>query len=412
MINEKKIVIEGSFWDSYIYSNNLLLFGRDQTIKSYNWDSFVNSHISNPLDLLAYRCAFYQSDFLYGVRERQLFSDPEIKELILDKFNRIESIYVSEQDLSLFKTFKTPIELPHLTIDIGVFKNKLYYCDSDGLFVRQIRNNTKTSAISSRMNKFWDAYIQCLKVSKFGRIALSASSDGLFELNTTDYDIGMYEEFKPIEEDIFQLTNEHSSYSCWAFSSILNGSYVGNTRLFGFRYISNNMSYDSERETGMNFMKSYDMSNLFTKNDPSAIIISENEKIYQLSSDMITGVEYNQSNLGTNEEIFTHLFSKEQNFEAEIVDAAVAEFGIVIETKTKLYVLLSTGEEIYTVNKNQEDIIRWRVFPRSTCYVNQLHVIYNNRIEIISFNDDYFVDQKHKQIGNRFVLGRRFYSNK
>lgn len=154
----------------------------------------------------------------------------------------------------------------------------------------------------------------------------------------------------------------------------------------------------------MNFMQGYDASDVFGDNNPNAVVVSENEKIYQLSQKTIKGVEYHQNNLGTNDEIFTHLFSKEQNFGDEIVDAAVAEFGIVVETKKHLYVLLSTGEEIYTVNKEQEDIIRWRIFPRSTCYVNQLHVIYNNRIEIISFNDDYFVDQKNKQIGHRFHL--------
>lgn len=402
MIQEKKIIIEGSFWDSYIYSNNLLLFGQDQTIRSYRWDDFVNSRIFNESDNLAYRCAFYQSDFLYGIRERELFSDSEIKEIILDKFNRIQNIYANEQELLPFKTYVSPIELPHLTIDIGVFKNKLYYCDSDGLFFRHIRNNNKTSAISSRNHKFWDAYIQCLKVSNYGRIALSASSDGLFELNTTDYNYEMYENFTPVEEDIFQLTKDHSSYCCWAYSSLLNGSYINGTHLFGFKYIKKEDSFDYERDIGMNFMQGYDTSDVFGDNAPNALVVSENEKIYQLSQKAIKGVEYHQNNLGTNDEIFTHLFSKEQNFGDEIVDAAVAEFGIVVETKKHLYVLLSTGEEIYTVNKNQDDIIRWRIFPRSTCYVNQLHVIYNNRIEIISFNDDYFVDQRYKQIGLRF----------
>ena len=404
MIPEKKIIIEGSFWDSYIYSNNLLLFGQDQTLKSYGWDKFVNSRISNEFDTLAYRCAFYQSDFLYGIRERELFSDPEIKEIILNKFSRIQDIYVNEQDLLPFKTYDSPIELPHLTIDIGVFKNKLYYCDSDGLFFRNIRNNNKYTAVSTRGNKCWDAYIQCLKVSNYGRIALSASSDGLFELNTNVYYQDMYSKFKSVEEDIFQLTNEHSSYCCWAYSSLLNGSYINGTHLFGFKYIKKEDSFDYERDIGMNFMQGYDASDVFGDNNPNAVVVSENEKIYQLSQKTIKGVEYHQNNLGTNDEIFTHLFSKEQNFGDEIVDAAVAEFGIVVETKKHLYVLLSTGEEIYTVNKEQEDIIRWRIFPRSTCYVNQLHVIYNNRIEIISFNDDYFVDQKNKQIGHRFHL--------
>lgn len=404
MIQEKKIIIEGSFWDSYIYSNNLLLFGRDQTLRSYSWDKFVNSHISDDLDNLAYRCAFYQSDFLYGIRERELFNDPEIKKIILNKFNRIRNIYVDEQDLLPFKTFKSPVELKHLTVDIGVLKNKLYYCDSEGLFFRNIRNNNKTSVVSTRANKCWDAYIQCMRVSNYGRIALSASSDGLFEFNTNDFDYGMYINFGQPEENIFQLTNRHSSYCCWAFSSLLNGSYIGGSQLFGFKYFSNTEAFDYEREVGVNFVQEYDTSEVFGNNHPESIVICENEKIYQLSPKRIEGVNYRQTNLGTNKEAFSHIFSREENFDDEIVDAAVAEFGVVVETKKHLYVLLSTGEEIYTVNKGQEEIVRWRIFPRSTCYVNQLHVIYDNRIEIISFNDDYFVDQKDKQIGHRFHL--------
>lgn len=404
MIQEKKIIIEGSFWDSYIYSNNLLLFGRDQTLRSYSWDKFVNSHISDVLDNLAYRCAFYQSDFLYGIRERELFNDPEIKKIILNKFNRIRNIYVDEQDLMPFKTFKFPVELKHLTVDIGVLKNKLYYCDSEGLFFRNIRNNNKTSVVSTRANKCWDAYIQCMRVNNYGRIALSASSDGLFEFNTTDFDYGMYINFGQPEENIFQLTNRHSSYCCWAFSSLLNGSYIYGSQLFGFKYFSNTEAFDYEREVGVKFVQEYNTSEVFDNNHPESIVICENEKIYQLSPKRIEGVNYRQTNLGTNKEAFTHIFSREENFDDEIVDAAVAEFGVVVETKKHLYVLLSTGEKIYTVNKGQEEIVRWRIFPRSTCYVNQLHVIYDNRIEIISFNDDYFVDQKDKQIGHRFHL--------
>lgn len=80
-------------------------------------------------------------------------------------------------------------------------------------------------------------------------------------------------------------------------------------------------------------------------------MISENEKIYQLSQGTIKGVEYRQRNLGSEDEIFTPVFLREQYFEDDIIDAAVAEFGIVVETKNNLYVLLSTGEEIYTVKK-------------------------------------------------------------
>ncbi len=43
--------------------------------------------------------------------------------------------------------------------------------------------------------------------------------------------------------------------------------------------------------------------------------------------------------------------------------------------------------------------MHWRVFPRSDHYSNQLHIIYDDRLEIVSFVHDYFVDQSSKLSG-------------
>ncbi|MCY1458289.1 hypothetical protein D9M71_756600 [compost metagenome] len=43
--------------------------------------------------------------------------------------------------------------------------------------------------------------------------------------------------------------------------------------------------------------------------------------------------------------------------------------------------------------------IHWRVFPRSEHYSNQLHIVYEDALEIISFTHDYFVDQDKKMFG-------------
>jgi hypothetical protein len=43
--------------------------------------------------------------------------------------------------------------------------------------------------------------------------------------------------------------------------------------------------------------------------------------------------------------------------------------------------------------------VNWRVFPRSKHYANHLHVVYDDRLEVWSFNHDYFLDQKKKRLG-------------
>ncbi len=43
--------------------------------------------------------------------------------------------------------------------------------------------------------------------------------------------------------------------------------------------------------------------------------------------------------------------------------------------------------------------VNWCVFPKSTYYTNQLHVVYEDHLCIHSFNHDYFVNQDTKSVG-------------
>jgi hypothetical protein len=65
-----------------------------------------------------------------------------------------------------------------------------------------------------------------------------------------------------------------------------------------------------------------------------------------------------------------------------------------------LVIALSNGE-FMTV---EGEPVRWRVFPRSTNFTNQLHIIYDDRIEILSFVHDYLVKQEDKLAGIRVDL--------
>lgn len=78
-----------------------------------------------------------------------------------------------------------------------------------------------------------------------------------------------------------------------------------------------------------------------------------------------------------------------------VVSGSVALFGTVVECDNGLLALLSTG----TTFELPEEPVNWRVFPLSRHYENQLHVIYEDRLEVYSFNEDYFVDQRTKMSG-------------
>jgi hypothetical protein len=78
-----------------------------------------------------------------------------------------------------------------------------------------------------------------------------------------------------------------------------------------------------------------------------------------------------------------------------ILTAATAPFGAVIEQINQLTVIASNGEEYVFPG----ELVHWRVFPRSRHYSNQLHLIYEDRLEIVSFVHDYFQDQQSKLAG-------------
>ena len=78
-----------------------------------------------------------------------------------------------------------------------------------------------------------------------------------------------------------------------------------------------------------------------------------------------------------------------------IVSARVALFGTVVELDSCLVVIGSDDETFDACGEP----VSWRVFPRSRHYENHLHVIHDDRLEVLSFNHDYLVDQDTKVSG-------------
>lgn len=82
-----------------------------------------------------------------------------------------------------------------------------------------------------------------------------------------------------------------------------------------------------------------------------------------------------------------------------LVSAGVAVFGAVLEFDDALLVVASDG-----VVHRFDAPVNWRVFPASKYYENQLHLVYEDHLAIVSFNHDYFVDQATKAMGVRKAL--------
>jgi len=125
---------------------------------------------------------------------------------------------------------------------------------------------------------------------------------------------------------------------------------------------------------------------------------------YRVTKDSIKTVNFAQkwaTEEGEEEQAFRDLGEININAseaQGEPLSGGVTTFGLVSEFENGLKVVASD----LSILEIPGPITRWRVFPRSVRYENQLHVILDNALEIYSFNQDYFVDQSDKKIGTRY----------
>ena len=89
-----------------------------------------------------------------------------------------------------------------------------------------------------------------------------------------------------------------------------------------------------------------------------------------------------------------------QEWKGNVVAGALAPFGTVVEYDNALVIV---GSDLQTFTLPGEPV-NWRVFPRARHYANHLHVVYEDRLEILSFNHDYFVAQEDRLYGIRWSV--------
>ena len=390
-IDPIKIIIYGNYWDSYIYRNHLMLIDMESIVHSYEWDKNILKNIKDD-DKMVIKCAFINSDYLYKVNERGFFEDPEFMNLIKTKFLRIRNVNI-DFDVS---NEKSSIKFELLPIDIGIYKNELFYIDSRGLFSRSINVKNKNIIGKSEI-ELWNKKIQSINIGPRGRILLSASSDGLYEFNRLDHFKDDLISIHDVDYDnghIYKISNEHSTNSDWAFSTIVNNSYYNIPTIFQFYTGKKIEEFDENNKDITKHISSIELFNDI--NIDECVITSNNEKIYCIYKNRIEGYQYNLFEVNKNEEkIFNKLNNITFESKERICKSQVTEFGIVIETSKSLYVVEINGK-ITKLNNDNEEFVKWRVFPKSNCYANQIHVIYDDRIEIISFNNDCFYNGKEK----------------
>ena len=384
-----KIKIEGEFWDSQIYSGELILIDLNGSFHRINWNEAVDIIASKfPSFETAVRVSFSDGELFYNSKVTKIFNDPTIKPIIISQLQSLSNADITEKFSSKDHFWKEEgFPFSFLPSDTEIYYNRFYAAGEEGLF------STSKSSIGAKYHsneiiRHHDANVIQVKASEnASSVAVAAGNDGLFEFQFDRYIKGNLKASKNIAEIPCNICD-------WAFQSVI-GSTLSSSFFAEFREEKIN---DKKIRV---FDKIISSDDIFGFENEKNLVWGSREKMYRVSDKGLEIVNYNsKKNKNTNtftKKGYSTFFNSDINRNElnDIISTGVAPFGTIIELSDKLLVLRS--DDVLDVFKGE--LVHWRIFPRSEHYSNQLHLIYEDRVEIISFVHDYFVDQENKIFG-------------
>ena len=378
-----RFIVPGQYWDSQVYRGRLYLFGMDGSIITVNWDSLIKSLSIDDVLRLPLKCAFLRSDYLYGYQLQDLFSDPEVRDLVRDKFSRLaeSSFSVSRKSLQTHKIGQQDnlCLFPHS--DCEIYDRTLYVSAPTGVVKAGASGRTKYP-ISTRVEKCWDAPVHSISAS-YGSLALAAGEDGLFEFNL-DFE---WEYFVKRYSNPKKIASQHCTACSWAFHSIF-----GSTQSGGFLASFNKEKSNEEPKGRRSFDQLFTASDLW---DKTGYAWGVQDKLCLATKQHISVLKYQPWEIDAEARIRSLGTAERTEGKGDVLSASSAAFGSILELDEALVVYPSMGDPVIL----QGEPVNWRVFPRSKHYQNQLHVIWNDYLEILSFNHDYLANQEQKLFG-------------
>lgn len=390
-----KIKIPGAFWDSQIYSGEIILFTDGGGVRRFDWRQFIDSIADQHFKVMtALRIAFVDGELFYNEKVRKILLDPEVSRVIKSQLDGLASmdLWVSDNSREMGRETSSPFDF--MPTDTDVYYNNVIASGDNGLF-SCARGNIGKRSSGVFVEKHHDAkFIQVKASDRNTAVAAAAGDDGLLEF-TFD------REGSDARLAASKLLAQRPCSACdWAFQSV-----VGWTESDGFL-----ANFREERQRGktekirlfdrvINFSEFFDSS---IDNQSKSFSWGAREKFYRISNGSISVVERSDSsksrkkamNESTGE--FKIIDRIAANLDADsIVSTGTAPFGSVVELSDRILVIRSDGR----MDTFHGELVHWRIFPRSSNYSNQLHLIYEDHMEVISFVHDYFVDQIDKRFG-------------
>lgn len=301
--------------------------------------------------------------------------------------NRLYSINTKGIDSGSTVNFDEYIEkhqpkhmvLDQFITDFDVYYNGLFYCNSSGLF------NVKISDMNTGDNvhpdKIWDAPVQCVRVGNNGRVALSLAGEGLYEYDSMGINLYISDKVE-VDKRIQQISKLHSTSCRWSNGNWWNYSSLSESSL---------ITFIQQGKHSFAFLEEFKREELFDDIDGNSFVyLSENKKqVNRLLNQSIETLIFSQSNkngMKRRNKVLKLDNPIDVNNIQEVFEISINENQetlIAYETSNGITVMNFKGEIIHQIK--DDSIVSWRVFPKSKKHRNEMHVVFDDRLEIIKF---------------------------
>lgn len=394
-----KIVLLGNYYDCQLYRGRLYLWTFDGQLRVYEWERIIDKVIERSSDWLTYLYGYKDGRYLYNNKTKRLFEDKEFKEIVIRRYTSSlrEEHVLTEKDIEdcLIGHQSTPSS--SLPIDTEIYDSVLYYSTEKGLFhATAHRPKSEKYLVSTKPQKIWDARVLSITANDYPQMAISAGSDGLFEYQPKGLKWpSMLQEIEPC---LYKISEKFSLFSNYVYESIFSSSRFGNS------YIS---MFKLDRDIGLDlFRRVFDRDldeNSFTSdsiNGKEVLSWGIRDKVYQATGSKLRVLRFNKWTDYSLDNRLNDLGLLDLDSSSHLIRGGAASFGNILEFEDNLLVIMSDNNT-FSIPK---EVTRWRIYPRSINYLNQLHVILEDRVEFYSFNHDSEVNQATKLNGIEYYV--------
>jgi hypothetical protein len=311
-----------------------------------------------------------------------------VQALLLRKFERLarHRLEVNEEQLSQYTVELQEIAFPFPHSDIAAYAGRLWIASPEGLQVADWDATEERLGLVAR--RAWDCPLLSLSPN-YGTIAMAAGDEGLHELRIDS------SQQRPT------CTVDGNCTGCdWLYYSVYASSHVDQGHLAAYQRHTEGRDEETRR--------------LIYRREPVGVLeedqifsgVSRNggyswgsaDKICKMTDAGIAIARYMPGHPRVEDQVEQLGIIRQSHKAKGVVSGGVALFGVVVELEDSLLIFASDGK----TTSIDGAPVNWRIFQRSNWYLNQLHVIHEDRAEILSFNHDYFVNQALKVTGIRY----------